>query len=174
MTMTAADAYEASTSAPERAASLDDLIARINGGLADRVTQEQPVSQEFVPRQPQSFDEACLNSEELEKIVCKLMASQGCLSGRKVSEHIGLPFGLMDGLLRQLKSDLILAYKNTAAVGDYEYVLTDLGRERARRYSDECSYFGAAPVPLKDYAASVVAQSIAKQPVDEAKLRDSF
>jgi predicted ATPase with chaperone activity len=80
----------------------------------------------------------------------------------------------VDGLLRQLKSDLILTYKNTAAVGDYEYVLTDLGRERARRYSDECSYFGAAPVPIKDYAAAIQAQSIAKQPVDEETLREAF
>jgi predicted ATPase with chaperone activity len=49
-----------------------------------------------------------------------------------------------------------------------------LGRERARRYSDECSYFGAAPVPIKDYAAAIQAQSIAKQPVDEETLREAF
>jgi hypothetical protein len=159
----------------ESSTTLDDLIARINGGLGDKEKPEPPPEpKEFVPKQPQSFAEACLSAEELEKIVCKLMASHGALTGRKISDHIGLPFGLMDGLLRQLKSDLILAYKNTAVVSDYEYVLTDLGRERARRYSDECTYFGAAPVPLRDYAASVVAQSIAKQPVDQQRLRECF
>jgi hypothetical protein len=165
-----------STKASDAAKSLDELIARINDGLSDKdkPAESTPQNQDFVPRQPQSFQEACLNAEEVEKIVCKLLASQGAIPGRKISEHIGLPFGLMDGLLRQLKSDLILAYKNTAAVGDYEYVLTDLGRERARRYTDECSYFGAAPVPLKDYAFSVQSQSIAKQPVDESKLREAF
>jgi hypothetical protein len=154
--------------------SLDELIARINDGLDQEEKAAPPPPIEFVPKQPQTLNEACLTAEEIERIVCKLMACQGCLSGRKLAEHIGIPFGIMEGLLRQYKADLILAYKNTAAVSDYEYVLTDLGRERARRYTDECSYFGAAPVPLKDYAASVAAQSITKEPVDQARLRDAF
>jgi hypothetical protein len=178
MTTSALDASDTENAAYSSGAvkSLDELIARINEGRGDQENEstQAAAQQEFTPRQPQSFHEASLTAEEIEKIVCKLLASQGSISGRKVSEHIGLPFGLMDGLLRQLKSDLILAYKNTAAVGDYEYVLTDLGRERSRRYSEECSYFGAAPVPLKDYAASVQAQSIAKQPVNEARLREAF
>ena len=44
-------------------------------------------------------------------------------------------------------------------MNDYQYQLTDLGRERARRYSQHCTYFGAAPVSLADYVASVKAQS---------------
>ena len=40
-------------------------------------------------------------------------------------------------------------------MNDFQYQLTDLGRERARRYCDHCTYFGAAPVSLKDYVASV-------------------
>jgi predicted ATPase with chaperone activity len=48
-------------------------------------------------------------------------------------------------------------------MNDYQYQLTDIGRERARRYSAHCTYFGAAPVALKDYVASVQAQSLTKQ-----------
>jgi predicted ATPase with chaperone activity len=150
--------------------SLEDLISRVN----QRIVPDGEPSDTFRPRQPQSFDEAGLTAEEVDKIVCRLLAARGALTGRRIAEHVGLAFGVMEGLLRQLKSEMILAYKNTAAVSDYEYVLTDVGRERARRYSEECTYFGAAPVPLKDYVASVQAQSIAKQSVDREKLREAF
>jgi predicted ATPase with chaperone activity len=150
--------------------SLEDLISR----FGKKTTPDSEPSGPFRPRQPESFGEAGLSPEIVEKITCRLLAARGALTGRRIAEHLGLSFGVMEGLLRQLKSELVLAYKNTAAVSDYEYVLTDLGRERARRYSEECSYFGAAPVPLKDYVASVQAQSIAHQSVDQTKLRDAF
>ena len=45
-------------------------------------------------------------------------------------------------------------------MNDYTYQLTDMGRERARRLSEHCSYFGAAPVSLRDYVESVTRQSL--------------
>jgi predicted ATPase with chaperone activity len=160
-------------STEESAASSGSLAELINQ-IHQRLSDSEPPTESFVPPQPKSLEEAGVSAEEIEKIVCKLLASRGAMAGRKIAEHVGLPFGLMEGLLRQLKSDLMLGYKNTAAVSDYEYVLTDIGRERARRYAEECTYFGSAPVPLKDYVASVKAQSIAIQPVDQEKLRASF
>ena len=41
--------------------------------------------------------------------------------------------------------------------------LTDKGRERARRHTQISTYFGAAPVSLSDYIASVKAQSLETQ-----------
>src|SRR5262245_7972758 len=91
----------AGTASTEAASSLDDLIRRINDGMGSSDSPAEPeVPPEFVPRQPQTLNEANLSAEEVEKIVCKLMASQGSMAGRKISEHVGLPFGLMDGLLR--------------------------------------------------------------------------
>jgi hypothetical protein len=54
-------------------------------------------------------------------------------------------------------------------MNDYQYVLSDLGRERAQRYMQRCTYFGAAPVALSDYVASVAAQSLTHlKPTEEA------
>jgi hypothetical protein len=50
-------------------------------------------------------------------------------------------------------------------MGDFEYELTDVGRERARWHSERCTYCGSAPVPLSAYVASVEAQSIRKSKV---------
>ena len=56
-----------------------------------------------------------------------------------------------------------MVYKKTGSAGDYLYELTELGIERARRYWDHCTYFGSVPVSLKDYVASIEAQSVRKQ-----------
>jgi predicted ATPase with chaperone activity len=59
-------------------------------------------------------------------------------------------------------------------MNDYEYQLTDTGRERARRYVEHCTYFGAAPVSLKDYVRSVEAQSLTKQHPTVEDLQRAF
>jgi predicted ATPase with chaperone activity len=63
-------------------------------------------------------------------------------------------------LLTELKNDHLVTFKSAAAMNDFEYVLTDMGSERARRYAAHCTYFGAAHVPLEDYCRSVTAQSL--------------
>ena len=55
-----------------------------------------------------------------------------------------------------------------------EYQLTDMGRERARRYTEHCAYFGAAPVSLSDYIDSVGAQSLTNQHPTAEDLRRAF
>ena len=164
--------------------TLDALLSKINRQLTgnepesksepEAKSEAELKSDVFVPPQPQTLEEAGISPDEVEKVICKLLAVRGSMPGRKIAEHVGLSFGLVEVLLRQLKNEMILSYKNTAAVSDYEYALTDHGRDRARRYSDECTYFGSAPVPLKDYIDSVKAQTIANQTVDQARVREAF
>jgi hypothetical protein len=59
-------------------------------------------------------------------------------------------------------------------MNDFVYQLTDLGRERARRLTQHCTYFGAAPVVLEDYIASVHAQSLTGQHPTADDLRRAF
>ena len=59
-------------------------------------------------------------------------------------------------------------------MNDFVYQLTDLGRERARRLSQHCTYFGAAPVALEDYIASVHAQSLTGQHPTAEDLHRAF
>jgi predicted ATPase with chaperone activity len=81
---------------------------------------------------------------------------------------------LIDAMLRQMKTDQLVVHKGAAPMNDYQYLVTDFGRERARRYAQHCTYFGAAPVSLADYVASVEAQSLTKQHPTEANLRRAF
>jgi hypothetical protein len=117
----------------------------------------------FIPLEPATFAEAGLTTSAVEGLMLKMLLSRGDTTGRQISEHLRLPFLILDELLRQMKADQLVVHKGSAPMNDYLYQLTDIGRERARRLAEHCTYFGAAPVGLRDYIAAVAVQSLTKQ-----------
>src|SRR5689334_16751404 len=115
----------------------------------------------FFPAEPTTFEETGLLATDVEPLVLKLLLS-GPTVGRKIAEQVRLPFGLMNELLRSLRTQLLLTISNQGAMGDFEYDLTDEGRKRATWHGERCTYCGAAPVPLNAYIMSVELQSIRK------------
>lgn len=101
-----------------------------------------------------------MTTAELEAMVLKTVLSLASASGRRIAEQVRLPFKLLESFLQSLKRQMFLSHKAAAVIGDYEYVLTEVGMERARRFSERCTYFGAAPVPLDDYVRSIPEQSV--------------
>jgi len=73
-----------------------------------------------------------------------------------------------------MKNDQLVVHKGSAPMNDYQYQLTDVGTERGRRYAAHCTYFGAAPVALSDYVASVEAQSLTRQHPTPDHLHGAF
>ncbi|MCI0364239.1 MAG: hypothetical protein L0219_10180, partial [Phycisphaerales bacterium] len=59
-------------------------------------------------------------------------------------------------------------------MNDYVYHLTDVGRERAKKFAEQCSYYGSAPVPLAAYIDSVKHQTLTHQHPTEDDLRRAF
>ena len=140
-------------------------------GDAPESSQEQGA---FVPLEPSSFKAAGLTDTQVEELVLKFMLNRGSGTGREVAEQIKLPFKLIDEILRQMKADQTVVYRGSASMNDYQYVITELGRERARRLYLQCTYFGAAPVSLKEYVVSVEAQSLTRQRPSVDDLRRAF
>lgn len=163
---------------------LNNLLARINGltGGAVKAVEPEPVPvvvgaravTDFIPIEPSSIAEAALTESEVQALALKYLLSRGDASGRDISDQVKLPFVLVDELLRQLKFEQLVVYKSSAPMNDYLYALTDMGRERARRLSEHCTYFGSAPVSLASYIDSVKAQSMEKQHPTEADLERAF
>ncbi len=114
----------------------------------------------FVPQVPNSLAEVGLEQEEIEAVALKYLLNRGTCGGRQIAEQLGLPFSLMEQVLFTLKADQLIVQKGSAPLSDYIYQLTMQGLEDARRHYKHCSYFGALPVPLEDYIASVHTQSI--------------
>lgn len=168
-----------------RDARLDTLLNRIQNLSRSDTDGEEPAappnprvskdaSGAFIPPEPQSYLEAGLGETQVEQLVMKYLLARGDAQGRHVATHLRLPFAMVDQQLRRLKQEQLVVYRDAAEVNDYQYQLTDLGRERARRYTQECSYFGAAPITLESYIQSVAAQSLTGRRPSERDLRRAF
>ena len=118
---------------------------------------------EFFPQEPASLRKAGLTESEVEQLILKSLLGRGESSGRDIADQVKLPFVLIDDLLRRMKYDQLLSYRDSAPMNDYIYEMTEVGRERGRRFSEACSYYGAAPVVMEDYIRSVKAQSLETQ-----------
>ncbi|MGW8257648.1 MAG: AAA family ATPase [Thermoguttaceae bacterium] len=128
----------------------------------------------FIPLEPTSFNEAGLTECNIEALILKFLLAHGDINGREIAEQIKLPFVPVEHLLRDMKNQQLIAHRGSAAMNDFQYQLTDIGRERARRLAEQCSYFGSAPVPLADYVQSVHAQSLTLQHPTFDDLRRAF
>jgi len=180
--------HEAPDVGPEpKDEKLDALIDRIRslapGAGKSPATREPAASppelpaeddNPFVPVEPSSFREAQLTDSEVEALALKFLLARGDASGREIAEQIKLPFLLVDELLRRMKADQVVVHKGAAPMNDYQYQLSEMGRERARRHAAHCTYFGAAPVALSDYIASVAAQSLTRQRPTPEDLHRAF
>lgn len=124
---------------------------------------EKNNSGEYVPTEPDSFQDAGVTPVEVEALIMKYLLNRGESTGRGIADQVKMPFALVEKILRQLKQDQLVGYKDAAEINDYVYVLSGPGRERARRYEQECTYFGSAPVSLSDYWSAVKLQSLQDQ-----------
>ena len=61
-----------------------------------------------------------------------------------------------------MKNQQLVVYKDSGQL-DFTYGLTEQGRERAKKFVEECSYLGPAPVALPEYVDSVGKQTIASE-----------
>jgi len=133
-----------------------------------------PTSGPFVPRAPETLEESGLSQSEIEALVLKYLLNCGAASGRQIADHLRLPFRIMEPLFRQLKEALLVVYRGAAPLSDYVYEPTEVGCDRARRFSQRCTYFGTAPVSLADYVVGVREQSISLQTPTFDDLRRAF
>ncbi|GDX91895.1 MAG TPA: AAA family ATPase [Planctomycetaceae bacterium] len=156
--------------------SFEDLFERVNMILGDAAPtrQESPDSDTFVPRQPLTLKDAGVTYALLERIILRFMFSNSAVTGRRIAAQLRLPWKLTEPLLKQLRQEKHIDLSGTTAAGDSEFILTPTGRERARQYILESSYFGAAPVPLEDYATAVALQSPSRLQIRMPDLRRAF
>lgn len=118
--------------------------------------------------------EAGLVESEVAGLILKKLLNRSVEAGFRLADQLGLRHAIVEPVLRQMKTERLVAYKTTLTAGDYIYELTDLGRDRAREATQTCTYFGAAPVPLNQYNASVTAQSIADRRPALDQIRNAF
>ena len=149
---------------------LDALLDRINGlssedadaapgrSTAETVAVERKNVAEdgsFFPRAPLSVDDLGISETAVEELITKFMMAKGESTVREIAEQVAIPVELGEKLVTSMKNEQLLGYIGQAALNDYVVKLTELGRERGRRYNEFSTYFGAAPVPFKQYLSLI-------------------
>jgi MoxR-like ATPase len=147
-------------------------IERQNGPSSTQSPVNRPG--EFVPLAPGEFSQFCLAEAEVESLALKFLMHRHNATGFEVSEQLSIPFGICEKLLYSLKTDRLVILKATVGLNDFLYELTEAGIQRACKFAENCRYFGAAPVCLAEYEASVAAQSLQKGMPQIADLRRAF
>jgi predicted ATPase with chaperone activity len=128
----------------------------------------------FRPSEPKTIEETGLTASLVETLILKYLMLIGSASGRQVSDNVCLPFVILEPIYTSLRQRQLIINSGSAQLNDFIYQLTDQGRQRAKSLMDQCSYIGAAPVPLDDYIVSVEAQTIRAEAPQRRHLQKAF
>ena len=128
-----------------------------------------------VPEPPASLAAAGLKADNVLELLLKTMIG-GEISGSGLSERMRLPYSLIEPAIEHARAEKLIEVKGASGAGTagYKYAQTDLGRERALRFMDLCSYIGPAPVPLAQYNDYVRAQQAARGYLDRQRVGSGF
>lgn len=128
----------------------------------------------FVPKPPNNLAETGLPEVFIEQLILKWVLAKGTLSGQALAKQLCVPFNTLQAKLHELKQAMWLGHKAATQLGDFEYILTDVGRQKALDAREESAYLGPLPVPLETYIASVQQQSIGLETVTPERLHQAF
>ncbi|MEZ6134763.1 MAG: hypothetical protein R3C53_07630 [Pirellulaceae bacterium] len=113
----------------------------------------------YWPAEPTSMEDTGLSESLIESLICQILLASGTLSGRRIAESVGLPFGIVDQQLGGMRTRQIIAHARSAPLNDYYYSLTEAGQRRTLNHQKVFTYTGVAPVPLNEYLLSVETQA---------------
>lgn len=128
----------------------------------------------FIPRPPETFEEAGLDTSTVESLILKYLHGSGSASGGEVAQELCLPAKPIIQYLTMLKQQQIVVYVDSGNMGDFTYTLTDSGRDRVQRCLRESMYVGPAPVPVEAYVKGIQAQTITKLRPQKENLTQAF
>ena len=106
-----------------------------------KASGEREDSNTFIPPEPTTQAELGISETLVEEIACKYLLAKGEASMRQISDQLGVPFNIIEGIITRLKNDQYLGYIDQAAMNDYICRLTDKGRVLAKDYAGSSTYF---------------------------------
>ncbi len=151
----------------------EELITSANSGPAE-LEPRFKADGGFFPVAPRTFAEAHVSESHVETIILRLLSLRGALKGVEIAQQIFFPFSLAEKVLQALKTQRLVAHKNAGTLSDFIYELTEAGANKIRQNNAQSTYCGSVPVSLKDYSASVAAQSLSKLEPQLDDLRRAF
>lgn len=132
----------------------------------------------WLPKRPQSLEEAKLESFYVEDCILKILGAKGAVRGGKFAEMLKIPYALIEPIVRDLRDrDLIATAGGGSGIGGnagLNFGLTPKGIDQATTAARRSPYYGPAPVDIPDYIESVQAQKFQTRLVRKPHLERAF
>ena len=131
-----------------------------------------PVRSAFNPALPQTFEQLGVPESLVMDLVVRRLLIEGYSSLAGLSRALRLAIPIIDAVFKHMRAQQLVEVKGMTG-NDYNFVLSNAGKQLASERFQVSQYAGACPVSLKEYYASTKAQS-AKVQVDRRLLRQAF
>jgi hypothetical protein len=163
--------------AETRAKGVDLRTARAIGDPPPTDQESRPrLQNSFTPKAPETIAETGLNRTFLYEHVVRIIYNKGRATGLELVDELGLSYGIIDVLLKELRGQELVDIGGQRGYGDvnYEYILTPRGNQAAADALLKTMYAGPCPVTLDDWIKSVKAQTVKDVVVTRRNIREAF
>jgi predicted ATPase with chaperone activity len=131
----------------------------------------------WIPKRPESLEEAEVNSFFVEDCLLKILHAQGATRGSELVRVLKLPAGLVDPIVTTLRDKDLVAPMGGGGIGGAMGLtlgLTPKGAEYTAAIKARSPYYGPAPVSVKAYTDSVKSQKFQSRQVKKKHLDSAF
>jgi hypothetical protein len=126
----------------------------------------------FAPPIPQTFDELGVPQSLVIDLFLRRTLIEGFSTLESLGKSLRVSIAIVDQVFRQLRQQQIVEVKGMVG-NDYQFVLTQAGKQMAADRFQISQYAGACPVSLRDYTAATKRQT-ARVHIDRRSLRAAF
>ena len=140
--------------------------------MSQTTTAVTPEVLSGVPPAPETVEETGIRQAFLEDLALKILCVAGPMSLRELSDHIRLKFGVVNELLRRLRSEQLCEVTGMHS-NIPQIAITSSGRSRAIELLSMNQYTGSAPVSLASYIKRVQQQSVRQAAIHRSPCGES-
>ena len=126
----------------------------------------------FAPTIPQTYEELGIQSTIVLDLMLRRMLMDGFSNLQRLSNCLKLSMPVIDTCFRHMRQQQLVEVKGMLG-NDYQFTLSQAGKQLASERFQVNQYAGPAPVSLKDYHASTQVQA-AHVDIDQRILRNNF
>src|SRR5580704_12052226 len=131
-----------------------------------------PVRSTFSPALPQTLKDLGIPESLVLDLVIRRLLIEGYSSLASLSRALRLSVPVIDSVFKHMRAQQLVEVKGMTG-NDYNFLLSNAGKQLASERFQVSQYAGACPVGLKEYSAATKAQT-ARVQVDRRVMRQAF
>ena len=132
----------------------------------------QSVQSAFAPAVPQTYEELGIQSTIVLDLMLRRMLMDGFSTLQRLSQCLKLSMPVIDTCFRHMRQQQLVEVKGMVG-NDYQFTLSQAGKQLASERFQVNQYAGPAPVSLKDYHNATQVQA-ARVDIDQQILKANF